>query len=234
MYKTRFQNLLIRYGQEMYGREMYYKFVKRPEDVYTPENDKFRYIFIHIPKTGGLSLLYSLFGEEEILGHRNILQYKYGDSDKFHRYFKFTVVRNPWDRFASSYFFLLKGGITKTDRKWGKENLSIYPDFEEFVLSLKNKRNAMRLLSWTHFRLQVDYISDSNNNVLLDFIGRFEQYEKSYLLLKEKFGVDKPLAHINKGNNVDGYDKLYSSEMREIVGDLYCKDVTTLEYEASY
>ncbi|MFC1772739.1 sulfotransferase family 2 domain-containing protein [Pseudomonadota bacterium] len=92
--------------------------------------------------------------KKEILGHRNILHYKYANTKKFNDYFKFAVVRNPWNRFASSYFFLLKGGVTDSDKQWGEENRAKYSDFKEFVLSLKNKRNAMRILNWKHFHSQ--------------------------------------------------------------------------------
>lgn len=228
------RQLLMTINKETFVREVYYKYVFRPRGIYTAINDRFRFIFVHIPKTGGLSLLYSLFNEERLLGHRSILQYKYANIRKFHEFFKFTIVRNPWNRFASSYFFLSMGGITEGDKKWGEENLSQFSDLEEFVLSLKNKRNAMRILSSTHFRHQSYYIVDSHKTMLLDFIVRFEEYEKGYCILKKRFGIDKSLAHINAGSHTGDYDELFSPEMRRVVGDLYDADIKLLGYETSY
>ena len=69
---------------------------------------------------------------------------------------------------------------------------------------------------------------------MLDYVARFEQYEQSYDYLKEKFGVDQPLAHINSGSHSGNYDELYSPEMRKIIADLYDSDIKLLEYESSY
>lgn len=36
---------------------------------------------------------------------------------EFEDYFKFTFVRNPWDRLLSAFLFLKKGGANKVDRQ---------------------------------------------------------------------------------------------------------------------
>ena len=70
-------------------------------------------IYIHIPKTGGMSI-------ESILGsnlkniHQRPLSIKHGYPSEWKypkywkKYYKFTFVRNPWDRAVSAYYFNLK------------------------------------------------------------------------------------------------------------------------------
>ena len=69
-------------------------------------------IYIHIPKTGGMSI-------ETILGadikelHNKSIKIKHGYPTDWNypkyweKYYKFTFVRNPWDRVVSSYFYNL-------------------------------------------------------------------------------------------------------------------------------
>ena len=92
----------------------------------------------------------------------------------------------------------------------------------------------MRILHWKHFQPQTYWIADGGKTILLDYIARFEQYEQSYAYLKDKFGANQPLAHVNSGSHSGSYDELYSPEMREIVADLYSDDIKLLEYESSY
>jgi len=65
------------------------------------------FIFVHIPKTGGMSVLNSMSCWDPIY-HESIES----DIDKIKEkkenpddYFKFTIIRNPWDRIVSNFFF---------------------------------------------------------------------------------------------------------------------------------
>ena len=52
-------------------------------------------IFIHIPKTAGVSIIKSLFNDKvKTGGHRNYIYLSKLFQD-FNDYFKFTIVRNP-------------------------------------------------------------------------------------------------------------------------------------------
>ena len=70
--------------------------------------DKKKCIFFHIPKTAGISLVKALFGDLD-WGHRDVKYYRnVFNKKKFDSYFKFTFVRNPYDRLFSAYSFLKK------------------------------------------------------------------------------------------------------------------------------
>lgn len=77
--------------------------------------DNLKCIFVHIPKTAGISISRSIFGNLGG-GHTKIRDYELIFSAKdFNNYFKFTFVRNPWDRIFSAYRFLKNGGINEED-----------------------------------------------------------------------------------------------------------------------
>ena len=110
--------------------------------------DYYSCIFIHIPKTAGISVTQALFGNYAD-GHTTIKNYK----KKFlpqtvEKYFKFTFVRNPYDRLYSAYNFLKKGGMNAEDKQWADSNISEYNDFEDFVFNWLTKENAY---GRTHF-----------------------------------------------------------------------------------
>ena len=85
--------------------------------TYKPYDD-YRCIFVHIPKAAGMSICRSLFGNLAG-GHATLSDYQIiFPRLEFESYFKFTFVRNPWDRVFSAYNFLKKGGATEFDRQW--------------------------------------------------------------------------------------------------------------------
>jgi sulfotransferase famil protein len=64
-------------------------------------------IFIHIPKTGGKSV--QRFFRTNWQNHKDISRYAQElDPRIFKSYYKFTVVRNPWDRIVSDYNYQKK------------------------------------------------------------------------------------------------------------------------------
>lgn len=67
-------------------------------------------LYLHIPKTGGTfltSYLQEAYGSRlRIFGHRNIKELR----DK-RKYFKFAIVRNPFDWYVSRYFYFLRKQI---------------------------------------------------------------------------------------------------------------------------
>ncbi len=71
--------------------------------------DKHKCIFVHIPKTAGISVSVSLLGES--IGNMSAMYYRalFGKED-FRLYFKFAFVRNPFTRLISAFEFLKKGG----------------------------------------------------------------------------------------------------------------------------
>ena len=85
-------------------------------------SDKHKCIFVHIPRTGGSSIETVLWPRKEEkdlwqgftsrfnneyqtdgLQHLYARNIRKAVGDRFDRYFKFTIVRNPWDKAVSSY-----------------------------------------------------------------------------------------------------------------------------------
>ncbi|MFC1837488.1 sulfotransferase family 2 domain-containing protein [Thermodesulfobacteriota bacterium] len=191
--------------------------------------DQHKCIFIHIPKCAGVSISKSLFGNLAG-GHMKMFKYKIVFSrHEFNSYFKFTFVRNPWDRLVSSYFFLKEGGYGENDRMWAEANLNIYKDFTEFV---KKGVYRKKILRKQHFVPQYKFICMPGQFATdLDFIGYFENLEKDFQYVSDKLGIKCALRFENVGKKRKrDYRQYYNSDTKRIVSDIYHKDIEMFGY----
>jgi len=194
--------------------------------------DQHQCIFVHIPKTAGVSISRTVFGN---LGgrHRPIKKYQLIFSKKeFDRYFKFTFVRNPWDRVFSAYNFLKKGGMNEENRRWAASNLAPYKDFEDFIKRGLNKSNVKQHM---HFSPQYGFLCVRySQGISVDFLGFFEniQDDFEYILNKLSLNPNLPLRHDNKTASSDklNFRDFYTNEMRDTVAEVYERDIELLGY----
>ena len=86
-------------------------------------NHEHKFLFLHLPKTGGTSIN-KFFNDkfdnnERDFGHPYLSDYK---CNNFDDYFKFTVVRNPYDRLVSAFFYMKEYSNFQSDinfrKKW--------------------------------------------------------------------------------------------------------------------
>jgi hypothetical protein len=188
--------------------------------------NKRKIIFIHMPKTAGISLVKSIFGDVTLEGHRSVSFYKQVFGSRYSDFFTFTIVRNPWDRLYSSYKFLQKGGINIHDKNAFETHLSIYKDFEDFVLNGLNEKIIWEIM---HFIPQHEFICDKNGKIIVDYVGKFENLNKVVDKINDILKSEFKLEHHNKTNKKD-YKDIYTTEMIVKVNQIYQKDIDIFEY----
>lgn len=190
--------------------------------------DTHQCIFVHIPKCAGISIGRAMFGEYSG-NHMNIATYQLIFSkSEFDAYFKFAFVRNTWDRLVSAFFFLKKGGIAKRDREWAAANLNEFDNFEDFVIGWITPEN---ILTWEHFKPQYRYICDPHGKLQVDYVGRFERISRDFDYVCGQLGIEAKLPHLNRTSKKrKHYQSYYSTETREIVAEVYRKDIEMFNY----
>ena len=193
---------------------------------------KLRCIFVHIPKTAGLSVCHTLFGNRAG-GHQTIEHYKRNIPDAvLAEYFKFCFIRNPWDRIFSAYNYLSRGGINEIDNAWAQHNIAKYKTFQDFVEHWLTHENIQSI---NHFRPQHKYIVDGEtNNIAVDFFGMFEHLADDFRLVSSRLypGKQVSLNHRNRTapNNVADFREAYTENMRAIVAEIYSEDISLFGY----
>ena len=217
-------------------------------------SDKFKYLFVHIPKNAGSAVEKALLSLEDkeysqgwydnkcrpSLDEATRDSYMLGGSyahmtlpvfakqkqlkGKFNEYFKFTFVRNPWDRFVSEYEYCRKGGVDG--------QLSCPYSFEEFC----NKFVEGSLVTCTketgeiyeeHVMLQSKFIDET-----IDFVGRVENLQSDFNRVCRRLGVEEvELFRVNATFRNRNYREYYTDETRKLIGKFYRWDAVQFSYE---
>lgn len=189
--------------------------------------DEYRCIFVHVPRTGGFATAKSLFGN---VGGSHIPVATYRaifDDHEFESYFKFTIVRNPWDRLVSAYRFLMDGGGQVEHDLQMQAKIQPYKDFGDFVRSWLF---PSALEDGIHFLPQHVLISLDDGTVPLDYMARFETLHDDFGNIARRLGVQASLQHLNASRRTH-YRDYYDQETIEMVAALYRKDIELLDYD---
>ena len=193
---------------------------------YQPCFDRHQALFIHVPKSAGRSIVRGLFDVQSV-EHAPAEWYQQLDPDKFARYFKFTFVRNPWDRAVSAYAYLCRGGsaASEEDALWSPF-VKGFESFDDFVCRWMNAENIMRNALFTP---QVVFLKDMFGQLSMDFVGRFEYLERDYHELVQRLQVGGELPHLNQSRS-QPYQEFYTQRSRDIVAELYAQDIAAFGY----
>ena len=144
--------------------------------------------------------------------------YRELDLNECIEYFKFGLVRNPWDRLVSVW----KNKVIDNHQS-GVKDLREYKNFSMFVKKTceKNLHKCDR-----HIMLQSELLPHEH----LNWIGRFENLQEHFNTICDKIGIPRTqLPHENKSNHKH-YTEYYDDETREIVAEKYAKDIEYFGY----
>ncbi len=189
--------------------------------------DDTRSLFIHIPKCAGVSVNRTLYGNLAG-GHRTFEHYLGAfEPRNVLGYFKFTIVRNPWDRLVSAYHFLRDGGFSEKDSMLAESELGGFSDFDAFVRGWLSRENVWK---FPHFKPQHHFILERRHKIKLDYIGLFENLDADFAHIAQRIGINRRLAGSNRSSHQD-YRDYYSEETRALVARVYREDIALFGYE---
>jgi hypothetical protein len=215
-----------RYARMQLGRK-----IATDEGLFLKPFDDFNCIFVHIPKAAGVSISKSLFGSITG-GHTPLSRYQiiFSKHD-YESYFKFTFVRNPWDRLVSAYLFLKNGGFDDQDKLWAKNNLADFDDFDSFVKNWVSEKN---IETWMHFIPQYRYVCTPGTLFVdINFVGYYENLENDFDYVTSKLGINNTrLQHLNLTSaKAHDYREYYTEETMRKVADVYWQDIKLFGYD---
>lgn len=192
--------------------------------------------FVHIPKAAGVSVFQALYGEDS-WGHEPLTAFL----DTFGRREIYSIpraciVRNPYLRLHSGYKYLKHGGRGKgSDLKW-QEILRPYDTFEKFVKEYLISGDALEI---THFKSQAYWVVDRRGKLRMDYVGRFEDIDNSYVEMVKLFNLSAgQLPRLNQTKNYSRSQNdessilnLFDQEMLSIINDVYSIDFELFQYK---
>jgi len=176
------------------------------------------------------------------------VRYKYLTQEQFDEYFKFSFVRNPWDRTVSIYKYF----------GWDR-----YVDFKKFVV--KKLQNHVWRDNYWFVGPQSDFVCNQRGDIMVDFLGKFENLRADFNQVCQHLRLaPTELPHINKSTkqklepnlnprkvfnyarwlyhtstmpsfktrpSFSNYRDYYDNESRDLVAKVYKKDIELFGYE---
>ena len=138
--------------------------------------------------------------------------YKIMDGEPILDYLKFAVIRNPWDRMVSRYFY-----SKKISNKFKDYTFNEFVDYD-----IKNNSNVLR---------QYDFCTDNKKNFCLDKVIKFENLNQDFndicdVIYKKK----NMLNHFNKSDH-KSYQEYYDLNTKNKIYNCCKKDIDFFEYE---
>ncbi len=152
--------------------------------------------------------------------------------DEHQDFFKFSFARNPFDRLVSGY----RDKIITWPRQQREEFGSIPTNisFAEFVAEVVKRPDC---LINGHFQSQYAKLY-RHGELLVDYLGRFENLAEDWLTIANRFGFAPQLPHKMKSKNRKGihkdYRAYYTEELVHLVYNRFRADVEAFGYQAAY
>jgi len=187
-------------------------------------SDKNKFIFVHVPKTGGTSVTVAL----EPHCHNKCKDYKtrptylrsrglstHMQSRRIPKqiitknYFIFGFVRNPWTWHVSYYEYI------KRRREHNRHNIVKRQTFAQYIAA-KKKAKFTQMFHWVS---------------KCDFVGRTETLQEDFNHVMMELGL--PLIELQqyKNSNIVDYAAYYDDTTRDLVAQLHRGDIERYGYE---
>jgi hypothetical protein len=199
-----------------------------------------RFLFIHIYKNAGTSISAALlpFAAPEwqrlaggvlkalriplAVGPRPFPQHSSASEirarlgrEAFDALYSFAIVRNPWDWQVSLYRYMLTEKIHHQH-----ELAKSFTGFDEYI----------RWRCREEVRFQKDFVQSAEGEMLVDFVGRFENLEADFAAICARIGVPASLPRLNVSNTTP-YREFYGDETRELVRRAFAPDIELFGYD---
>lgn len=210
---------------------------------------RYRFLFVHIAKTGGTSIRDSLGWYKwtdpyripqflcsklsGLTGHRigakfprhakAIAAQEMLPREVYEQLFKFAFVRNPWDLQVSSYHHI---------RRERPDLVEHIPDFAAFLRWKFDPERPPQYHADMSTVLQSDYLIDLRGRLIVDYVGRYEHLLQDFDTACRKIGIRTPkLPHSRRATDRQrDYRSYFDDASAALIGDYYRPDCERFGY----
>ena len=161
-------------------------------------------------------------------------------------YFKFVFIRNPWDWVVSEWKYhfkprkvnvasLINNPIAttryiKNSQKIKALNSKNSFSSEDINYLFAHLKHFFPVLPNASGLYQSHYVFDIDGDRLVDFVGRFENIQNDFEVIKDRLGLDVCLPHLNSTKR-DTYKTYFTQDSKERVAQLWKKDIDNFGYK---
>ena len=195
-----------------------------------------KFLFVHVPKTGGNSIqnILQRYSEDRIVcvaphqdgverfalrndrydveKHSTLTHYKRVlGAEVYDSLFKFAVARNPWERMISHYFSPHRN-VSGWDRNAFIALVEATPPMRHYICDDTQPGDAR------HLTADIQYLM------------RFENLEQEFQHVCETIGIPFQPLPIRNRSNRGHYSQYYDQALVELVGERFCEEVVALGY----
>lgn len=203
-------------------------------------SDSHRVLFIHVPKTGGVTVETVVReGVDDLRdlgpGRHPRLRWVLNQEPGLVDYWTFGFVRNPWSRMVSWWSMIDRwnhrlgpasgkpqveqDGPRGGNRLW--RAVAAYDGFEEFIL--RGTAELPRLAT-----PQVDFLHTRRKNA--DFIGRTERLAEDLQVVQHRLGLPLEAPPRRNSWTKGPWQDYYDDRTRQRIAEVYAKDIAEFGY----
>ena len=193
-----------------------------------------QFLFVHIPKTAGNSIQSVLrdYSEDQLVAlrkeqdgierfglrnpnykirkHSVLKEYREALGDEqFRSFYKFTCVRNPWDRMVSYYFT-----PTQNPETWNRKK------FHGIISRAVSVADDLRLDE-----------SEEDPFANVDYVMRFENLTEDFRTVCSRLDISTPTLPRYNRSTRERYSKYYDDELRELVRTRFAREIERFGYK---
>jgi len=194
--------------------------------------------YIQIPKTAGTSIGHWLSEHRGKSEYMEWYNHPVNSTVNHKENFSFTVVRNPWSRMVSLYFFLKNWTSPRPDISLEESNdarnlLYYLNDYEfdqfpsfDFWIKNASKFKCLPWIWWNVSTSQLVWAKDIN------LVIKYENLESEFKAIQDilKCYDPLPVKIVTKGVYYNDYRSLYTDETRQLVAKMFEEEIDLWKY----
>lgn len=180
---------------------------------FTYVRDDLKLIYYDVPKAASSYIRKEFFAGDNAYSMRN-------PATPGADFFRFTIVRNPWDRMVSNFFYFCRAEQRPLRRQqfaWLHD--APVADFREFVAIAGRRANH-------HWQPQDLYVPET-----VDFVGRMEHLEVAVARICAAAGLPMKPVYLLNTTDHGHYSAYYDHVSRALVAERYRRDIERFGYE---
>jgi predicted phosphoadenosine phosphosulfate sulfurtransferase len=138
--------------------------------------------------------------------------------EKFFRCFRFTFVRNPWDKAVSQYTYMRERHDLRAFIGMREDD-----SFSRYLALIQERQHVQ----WMP---QTDFLLDVRGNSLVEFVGRFERLTEDVREVFARLGLQYTVLPHRLRSRRGRYLEYYDQHTRKLISRLYGSDIEAFKY----